>query len=124
MEISLTYLQTYSEKKGNPINISVNIVAPYSIRYMETVTTEELFKHTSRTQNIIDCQLNLLKRITGIKYTSYQIRASRIIAWLKHYNIRQVQYMGGFKSISAVERYRMQDIEGLREEVEKFHPMG
>ncbi|GAB5524243.1 MAG: site-specific tyrosine recombinase XerD [Roseivirga sp.] len=53
-----------------------------------------------------------------------QIRASVIVKWLKMYNLREVQVMAGHKFISTTEGYRQNDMEGLKEEVNQFHPFG
>jgi site-specific recombinase XerD len=53
-----------------------------------------------------------------------QIRASVITKWLKLYNLRQVQYLAGHKWISSTEEYLQNEMEGLQEEINKFHPLG
>jgi integrase/recombinase XerD len=52
-----------------------------------------------------------------------QIRASVITNWLKHYNLREVQYMAGHKYVSSTECYRTDHLEGLQKELEKYHPL-
>jgi integrase/recombinase XerD len=54
---------------------------------------------------------------------SRQIRSSVIMGWLKQYNIRQVQYMAGHKSIRSTESYRLQDLTDLTRQLELFHPL-
>ena len=51
-----------------------------------------------------------------------QIRASVITNWLKHHNLREVQYMAGHKYVSSTERYRTDNLEDLQKELEKYHP--
>lgn len=53
-----------------------------------------------------------------------QIRASVITKWLKKYNLRKVQYLAGHKYISSTEAYQKNDLEGLQEVVQKYHPLG
>ena len=53
-----------------------------------------------------------------------QIRTSVIVKWLKQYNLREVQYKAGHRYISTTESYQQNDIEGLKEEVNQFHPLG
>jgi integrase/recombinase XerD len=53
-----------------------------------------------------------------------QIRASVITKWLKMYNLREVQVLAGHKFISATESYQQNDMEGLSEEINQFHPFG
>ncbi len=52
-----------------------------------------------------------------------QIRASAITNWLKHYNLREVQYMAGHRFVSSTERYRTDNLEDLQKELEKYHPL-
>jgi integrase/recombinase XerD len=52
-----------------------------------------------------------------------QIRSSLITNWLKHYNLRETQYMAGHKYVSSTERYRTDNLEGLQKELEKYHPL-
>lgn len=53
-----------------------------------------------------------------------QIRASVIVKWLRQYNLREVQHMAGHRYISSTEAYRQSEMEGLTEEINKFHPLG
>jgi site-specific recombinase XerD len=52
------------------------------------------------------------------------IRASVIAKWVKMHNLRKAQYLAGHRYISSTESYLQNDMEGLKEEVDKFHPMG
>ena len=51
-----------------------------------------------------------------------QLRANRIVLWLKQYNLRQVQYMAGHRYISSTERYQMDKVEDLQKQLGKYHP--
>ena len=53
-----------------------------------------------------------------------QIRASVITKWLKMYNLREVQYLAGHRYISSTESFLQNEMEGLQEEVNQFHPLG
>ena len=53
-----------------------------------------------------------------------QIRASVITKWVKTQNLRKAQYLAGHRYISATESYLQNDLEGLKEEVQQFHPLG
>ncbi|MFW9928255.1 MAG: hypothetical protein ACFFD1_02580 [Candidatus Thorarchaeota archaeon] len=52
-----------------------------------------------------------------------QLRQSRYSIWLKQYGIRQTQYMGGFKNPKSLLRYQEQNIEDLKSDIEKYHPL-
>lgn len=51
-----------------------------------------------------------------------QVRTSVITHWLKHYNLRQVQYMAGHRYVSSTERYLVNQTEDLQKDVNQFHP--
>ena len=53
-----------------------------------------------------------------------QIRASVITNLLKHKNIREVQYFAGHRYVSSTERYLINNIEDLKKQVDKYHPLG
>lgn len=53
-----------------------------------------------------------------------QVRSSVITFWLKHYNLRQVQYRAGHKHIISTEAYLINDIDDLQKEIDSFHPIG
>lgn len=52
-----------------------------------------------------------------------QIRQSRITLWIRQHGLRKTQYMGGFRRVDNVERYKQQDVDDLREYVMKYHPL-
>jgi integrase/recombinase XerD len=52
-----------------------------------------------------------------------QIRTAVITHWLKHHNLREVQYMSGHKYVSSTERYQINDLENLQKKLEKYHPL-
>jgi len=53
-----------------------------------------------------------------------QLRASVIVKWLKQHNLRQVQHLAGHRYISSIKSYQQNDMEGLKEEVQQYHPLG
>jgi len=65
-----------------------------------------------------------LKNINPQVLNAKHIRASVITKWLKIYNLREVQYLAGHRYISSTESYLENDMEGLQEEVQQFHPLG
>ena len=52
-----------------------------------------------------------------------QIRQSVITHWLKTNNLREVQYMAGHRWVSSTERYQLNNLEGLKAQVDKYHPL-
>lgn len=53
-----------------------------------------------------------------------QLRASVITNWLKQYNIRKVQVMAGHRYISSTEAYQANNMDELKEDINKYHPIG
>lgn len=51
-----------------------------------------------------------------------QIRASVITGWLKHHNLRQVQYMAGHRVITSTEHYLVNELTSLQEDIDLFNP--
>ena len=53
-----------------------------------------------------------------------QLRQSQYKEWIKQYGLRKAQYLGGFKSIKGIQKYKAQDLEDLKENIRKYHPLG
>lgn len=87
---------------------------------------DQLFISINGSENIKNSLWHLFKAIkkTNPDITSAeQIRKSVIVNWLKHYNLRQVQYMAGHKYVSSTERYQSNTLENLQSKLEKYHPL-
>lgn len=89
--------------------------------------TEQLFVGVNGGNNFSNIITKLLQklqqqnnRIENVK----QIRASVITHWLKNYNLREVQYRAGHRYVSSTEAYLVNDLEGLQEDIAKYHPIG
>jgi integrase/recombinase XerD len=65
-----------------------------------------------------------LRKQNKLLVNAKQLRASVIVKWLKMYNLRKVQYMAGHRFISSTESYQQSEMEGLTEQINKFHPLG
>lgn len=67
----------------------------------------------------------MMKRLKHDKVKqARQIRASVIAEWIKHYDVRIVQYMCGHKYVSATERYQSTHLDELKEQLKQHHPLG
>jgi integrase/recombinase XerD len=64
-----------------------------------------------------------IKRMNPIIGSGKQIRQSTITHWLKSHNLREVQYMAGHKYVSSTERYQVNNLEELKKNLEKYHPL-
>ena len=68
--------------------------------------------------------LNYALRKTNPKYKhAIQIRQSVITQWLKEKDLRTVQYMAGHRYVSSTERYQTNNLEDLKEALNKYHPL-
>jgi len=65
-----------------------------------------------------------LKGINPTIKNALHIRASVILHWLRQHNKRQVQYMAGHKYIDSTEKYQVQELETLTQQLSKHHPFG
>jgi integrase/recombinase XerD len=89
--------------------------------------TEKLFVSIEGGDSLTSCMTRLMfwvRRKNKLVVNAKQLRASVIVKWLKMHNLRKVQYMAGHRYISATESYQQSEMEGLTEEVNKFHPLG
>lgn len=69
-------------------------------------------------QQILEALQKQDPRIKEIK----QIRASVITNWLKAHNIRKVQYMAGHRYVGSTEAYQANNMDDLKEDVNRYHP--
>lgn len=89
--------------------------------------TDKLFTSTGTGERFSSMMGKIVKtlqkqdeRIKEIK----QIRASVITNWLKVYNIRKTQYMAGHRYVSSTESYQANNMDDLKEDVNRYHPLG
>lgn len=88
--------------------------------------TDKLFVSMEGGDSFSSCVTRLmfwLKRKNKLVVNTKQLRASVIVKWLRMYNLRKVQYLAGHRYISSTEAYQQSEMEGLTEEVNKFHPL-
>ncbi|MBL4709815.1 MAG: site-specific integrase [Flavobacteriales bacterium] len=77
----------------------------------------------SKNLNVVIVKLMKKLRIQNPKVSSSkQIRASVITYWLKRYNLRQVQYRAGHKNIKSTEKYLINDLTSLQEDINIYSP--
>lgn len=88
--------------------------------------TAKLFVSIEGGDSFNSCMHRLMywvKRKNKLVVNPKQLRASVIVNWLRMYNLRKVQYLAGHRFISSTESYQLSEMDGLSEEVNKFHPM-
>jgi site-specific recombinase XerD len=89
--------------------------------------SDRLFVSIEGGDSLNSCMTRLMfwvRRKNKLVVNAKQLRASVIVKWLKMYNLRKVQYLAGHRYISSTESYQQSEMEGLTEEVNKFHPLG
>jgi site-specific recombinase XerD len=64
-----------------------------------------------------------LKQLNPKVINAKQIRSSVITHWLRKDNLRQVQYMAGHKYVSSTQRYQLNNLDDLKNELQHHHPM-
>ena len=64
-----------------------------------------------------------LKQLNPRALNPKQLRSSVITFWLRQNNLRQVQYMAGHKYVSSTERYQVNNLDDLQNELKEHHPM-
>ena len=96
--------------------------------YQSKVGTDKLFigdgGSTDHFSNYITQLMIQARKLNPNLINAKQIRASVITKWLRMYNLREVQYLAGHRYISSTESYLENEMEGLIEEVQQFHPLG
>jgi site-specific recombinase XerD len=73
--------------------------------------------------NRIKYMFNQLRKLNAKVINAKQIRNSVITHWLGHNNLRQVQYMAGHKYVSSTQRYQVNNLDDLQNELKEHHPM-
>jgi len=95
----------------------------YILQTREKLQVEDDYLFTRNLNNILEHFTQELKGMFHKIRNLQQIRASVIMNWIKHHNIREVQYMAGHKHISSTEKYRREEVETLQKALEKYHPV-
>ncbi|TDO28705.1 integrase/recombinase XerD [Sediminibacterium goheungense] len=88
--------------------------------------TDQLFISSGTGEQLFNTMQYLLKQLRN-QHTKVmdwkQLRASVISNWVKVHGLRKAQYMAGHKYVSSTEAYKQHDIDGLRGDIDQFHPI-
>jgi len=88
--------------------------------------TDRLFlqwKRGAHFYGITQMMLSHLRKLNSRIKNFEQIRTSVITQWLKQHDLRKVQYLAGHKYVSSTETYKENIIDGLQDDITKFHPL-
>jgi len=85
----------------------------------------ETGKKQTNSDKLEDIFYTLIRQIKAIdkQFANFQqIRTSVITSWLKAYGLRKTQYLAGHRFISTTEKYLLNNLDGLTEDINKLHP--
>jgi len=108
-----------------PIQIYINKIRPEILK-ITNKQSDQLFISSGTSNNMENTYMAIRKKLKQQhpEFKDFkQIRASIISQMLKHKNIREVQYMAGHRYVSSTERYLINNIEDLKKQVNKYHPL-
>jgi integrase/recombinase XerD len=120
------YIPSTKRSNSRTLKLHAGQIIPMHTYVLQTreqleITGDFLFKNNLN--NNLQYILGELQGINPMIRNVGQIRASVIMNWIKHHNIREVQYYAGHKHISSTEKYRQQEVETLQKSLEKYHPL-
>ncbi len=104
----------------------INTIRPEILKEANTQTIK-LFTSMNGSENLKNTLLHLfraLKKINPDVKNAKQIRMSVISLRLKNSNLREVQHFASHKHISSTERYKTNNLDKLKKNLDKFHPLG
>lgn len=81
------------------------------------------FSESDIAHNLKNQVIQGLKKANRKVQNSHQLRASIITHWLKTENLRKAQYKAGHRHIDSTEAYQINDLDGLKNELEGFFPI-
>ena len=117
MEYSMQLRPQLLARQTNPINDYLFLAVPMigKAKAVEKQGRERLqiWKELSRT----------VKKQNPCFINFKQVRTSVITHWLKHYNLREVQYKAGHRYVSSTEAYLVNQINDLQADIDKYHPI-
>jgi len=73
-------------------------------------------------QNLLGRFVRRLRKQNSRIKDLQHLRASVISNWLKVHNLRKTQHLAGHKYVSSTEAYQANNMEELREDVNRYHP--
>ncbi len=77
----------------------------------------------NRIRKLLDDLLKEIKQINNDIVNLRQLKHSCYGIWIKKFGIRKAQYFSGFKKPSSIQKYKDMDLEDLKGDILKFHPL-
>ncbi len=81
------------------------------------------FCKDNRVRKLLERLLLDLKKQSGDVINLRQLRYSCYAVWIKKVGVRKAQYFAGFKKPSSIQKYQNLDLEDLKTDVGRFHPL-
>jgi len=78
--------------------------------------------HCHSISNFVTRMMLRVREINPKVENAKHLRSSVITKWVKMYNLRKAQYLAGHRNISTTETYLQNDLEGLKEQIDLYHP--
>ncbi|MGL4629941.1 MAG: tyrosine-type recombinase/integrase, partial [Leadbetterella sp.] len=113
------YITKNHTNQGRTLKLEANQIYDLALHIGE-LQGEKLYQKNVQGKAQTLCQE--LRELKPSVHNSHHLRGSRISHWLRHHDIREVQYLGGFKTIAGVEKYKSVNLEDLAEKLKKYHP--
>ncbi len=77
----------------------------------------------NRIRKLLDDLLKEIKMLNSDIINLRQLKYSCYAIWIKKFGIRKAQYFSGFKKPSSIQKYKDMDLEDLKGDVLRFHPL-
>ena len=93
---------------------------------IDEIIKEKLFfseRGSAEIKNSLKHLFRVLQKTNPSISSAKVIRSTVIASWLKIRDIRKVQYMCGHKYVSSTERYNAYNLEELKDQLRKYHPL-
>ena len=74
-------------------------------------------------RNHLEIISDTLKKLLPAFKNFRQLRTTKIVQWIKAHGMRQAQVLAGHKYIEATERFMVNEVESLQNDMDKFHPL-
>lgn len=116
--VQITELQNYLQKNKFK-EARLNDAVGQGSLFIEAIKKDVSERNIN---NRIKYMFDQLKKLNPKVINAKQIRSSVITFWLRGNNLRQVQYMAGHKYVSSTERYQLNNLDDLQNELKEHHP--
>ncbi|MEM1319090.1 MAG: site-specific integrase, partial [Bacteroidota bacterium] len=120
LETGQVHIKSSRKANGRILSLAAVQLLPLQ-SYLANYKTAELFPSA----HLHYAQYYLIKQLKPHYpklLSCRQLRASVISNWLRHHNLRQVQYMAGHRYVSSTERYNRSHLEDLQRDLDEYHP--